>query len=72
LTSNETPSGVWRPSTVWATISKSRSPGLAREPITTWEISGPAISRTGLTLPGLEGNAISGSSVERSISSVTS
>ena len=46
--------------------------GFAEEPMTTWEISGPATSRTGLTLPGLEGSAISGSIPERSISSSTS
>ena len=52
------------------TIAKSRSPGLAEEPITTWEIGSPATSRTGTTLPGDDGLAISGSIADRSIVSV--
>jgi hypothetical protein len=72
LTSNDTPSSVWRPATTCAAIWKSRRPGLAEEPISAWEISVPATSRTGQTLPGLDGSAISGSSADRSICSVTS
>jgi hypothetical protein len=72
LKSNETPSCVWRPLTIRAAIMKSRNPGLPDEPISACVISVPATSRTGLTLPGLEGSAISGSSAERSISSVRS
>ena len=48
-------------------------PGLARgADIRLIDLGCPATSRTGTTLPGLDGSAISGSSVERSISSSTS
>lgn len=70
LTSTLTESFVWRPSSIAATTAKSRSPGLAEEPITTWPTGSPATSRTGTTLSGEDGLAINGSSVDRSISSV--
>jgi hypothetical protein len=45
---------------------------LAEEPMTTWLTVCPATSRTATTLPGEDGLAISGCSVDRSTSSVTS
>ena len=72
MTSNDTWSWLWRPATIPAAIAKSRRPGLADEPITTWNTSWPAASRTGITLPGLDGAAISGSSADRSMVSVRS
>ena len=36
-------------------MAKSRSPGLADEPMTTWPTGVPATSRTGTTLPGDDG-----------------
>ena len=50
-------------------MAKSRIPGFADEPMTHWKTSAPATSRTGTTLPGLDGIAISGSSRARSICS---
>ena len=70
--SKDTRSWLCRPRTISATITKSRNPGLADEPTTTWKTSSPAASRTGTTLPGLDGRAISGSSALRSMASVTS
>src|SRR5437762_4995345 len=64
LTSSETAGCVWRPATIAATIAKSRSPGLAEEPTTTWFTGSPSTSRTGTTFPGELGLAISGSSRE--------
>jgi hypothetical protein len=72
LMSKETWSWACLPLTISAAIAKSRSPGLADEPITIWKTGSPAASRTGTTLPGLEGAAISGSSRDRSMLSVTS
>ena len=72
LTSKLTPWWVWRPSTMRAAMAKSRRPGLAEEPMTTWPTGVPATSRTGTTLPGEDGWAISGSICDRSIDSVTS
>ncbi len=72
FTSSDTRGSTWRPFTMAATDAKSRSPGFADEPTTTWWTSSPATSRTGTTSPGELGRAISGSSADRSISSVTS
>jgi hypothetical protein len=63
---------AWCPRVIAASIAKSRSPGLADEPTTTWCTGSPATSRTGTTFPGELGLAISGSRLARSISSVTS
>ncbi|MNJ64841.1 hypothetical protein D3C77_608230 [compost metagenome] len=49
-------------------MAKSRRPGLAEEPTTHWCTGRPATWLTGTTLPGLLGQAISGTSVARSIS----
>ncbi len=72
LTSKLTDGEVCRPATIAAAIAKSRSPGLALEPITTCPTSSPATSRTGTTLPGDDGLAISGSISDRSMLSSTS
>ena len=72
FTSKLTASSAWRPCTIIAGTAMSRSPGFADEPMTTCEIGLPATSRTGTTLPGEVGCAISGSRVDRSIASVTS
>jgi hypothetical protein len=53
-------------------MAKSRSPGLADEPITTWLTGVPATSRTATTLPGDDGPAISDSTVDSSMWSITS
>lgn len=72
LTSKLTVSLVWRCATIAAAMAKSRRPGLAEEPITTWLTGSPATSRTATTLPGEDGRAINGCSAERSMVSVTS
>jgi hypothetical protein len=69
LMSKLTCGAVCRPATIAAAIAKSRSPGLALDPITACAISCPATSRTGTTLPGEDGLAISGSISDRSMAS---
>ena len=72
LMSSDTRSLVCLSRRISATTAKSRSPGFADDPTTTWYTSSPAASRTGTTLPGEEGFAMSGSRVERSMCSSTS
>lgn len=64
-----TPAGTCRPATMAAGTAKSRNPGLAEEPTTTWATGSPATSLTGTTFPGDVGRAMSGSKDDRSISS---
>ena len=68
LTSKEISGETAFPFTIWETIQKSRNPGFADEPITTWFTVSPLTSLTVTTSPGLPGSAIKGSTADKSIS----
>ena len=55
-----------------ATVARSPKEEFTDEPTQTWTVGVPATSRTGTTLPGEEGFAISGSSAARSMTVVSS
>ena len=60
------------PSTILAVTIRSRKEELTEEPTMAWSTLVPATSRTVLTFPGEVGQAMSGSTFERSISSYSS
>ena len=72
VTVRSSSSGTVRPRPAAATIARSSYEELTELPTHTCLVAVPATSRTGTTLPGDEGVAISGSSNARSISSTSS
>src|SRR5947208_3078256 len=71
-TAIEIPEATCFPSRACATMLRSRKDEFTLLPTATWATSVPATSRTGFTLSGLDGQAMSGSSLPRSTSTVSS